>query len=172
MAIRRVAPAELEAALRRGAPALDVRSSPEHHAERIEGATLSPPCALERRAAGLDRAAPVYVFCARGPRSERAARRLEASGFRDVRVLEGGLAAWVSAGLPTLRDASGWTLERQVRLVAGSLVVAGVGLGWVAHPAFLALSAFVGLGLVFSAVTNTCGMASVLMRMPWNNRAD
>ena len=59
-------------------------------------------------------------------------------------------------------------LERQVRIAAGSLVVLGALLGWLVHPAFVGLSAFVGAGLVFAGVTDTCGMGMVLARMPWN----
>jgi hypothetical protein len=60
------------------------------------------------------------------------------------------------------------SLERQVRIAAGSLVLIGIALGWFVHPYFIGLSAFVGAGLVFAGVTDTCGMGMILARMPWN----
>lgn len=82
--------------------------------------------------------------------------------------VEGGTLAWEGAGLPVVRGRRVISLERQVRIAAGALVVAGVLLGWLVHPAFLGLSAFVGAGLVFAGVTDTCGMGLLLARMPWN----
>jgi hypothetical protein len=89
-----------------------------------------------------------------------------------VRIVEGGIQAWVAAGYPVERGTSRvWSLERQVRFAAGTGVLVGVGLAWVVHPWFIALAAFVGAGLVFSAVTDTCGMALMLARMPWNQQS-
>jgi hypothetical protein len=88
-----------------------------------------------------------------------------------VRIVEGELQAWVAAGYPVERGTSRvWSLERQVRFAAGTGVLLGVGLAWMAHPWFIALTAFIGAGLVFSTVTDTCGMALMLARMPWNQR--
>ena len=53
------------------------------------------------------------------------------------------------------------SLERQVRIAAGSLVLTGVLLGWLVHPAFFGLSAFVG-AVFFAGVTDTCGMGMLL----------
>ena len=63
------------------------------------------------------------------------------------------------------------SLERQVRIAAGSLVLLGVALGLLVHPAFIGLAAFVGAGLVFAGVTDWCGMGLLLARMPWNQTA-
>jgi hypothetical protein len=52
------------------------------------------------------------------------------------------------------------------------LVVIGVGLSFAIHPYFIGLSAFVGVGLIFAAVTDTCGMAMILARMPWNRQKE
>ena len=82
--------------------------------------------------------------------------------------VEGGTLAWEQAGLPVVRGKKAMSLERQVRIAAGSLVVLGTALGAFVHPGFLGLSAFVGAGLVFAGVTDTCGMGMVLARMPWN----
>ena len=78
----------------------------------------------------------------------------------------------MEAGLPVVRGKKAISLERQVRIAAGSLVLLGVLLGWLVHPAFIGLSAFVGAGLVFAGVTDTCGMGMMLARMPWNQVKD
>ena len=57
-------------------------------------------------------------------------------------------------------------------LALAVLVLAGLLLGWLVHPAFLGLSAFVGAGLVFAGITDTCGMGMMLARMPWNQVKD
>ena len=74
------------------------------------------------------------------------------------------------AGLPVVRGKKAVSLERQVRIAAGSLVVIGVALGLLVHPVLFGLSGFVGAGLVFAGVTDTCGMGMMLARMPWNRR--
>jgi rhodanese-related sulfurtransferase len=167
---RNVAPAELQSQIARGErPQLvDVREHPEFAAGRIAGARLLPLGELERRAAGLDRTRPVVCLCRSGKRSAQAAERLVALGFPHVQQLEGGLVAWEQAGLPVEKDAHApWALERQVRFAAGLLMLAGLGLGLI-WPVAVALSWFVGVGLVFAAVTDWCGMGLLLAKMPWN----
>jgi hypothetical protein len=93
---------------------------------------------------------------------------LIAAGHSNVINVEGGTSAWAEDGLPVVRGKKAVSLERQVRITAGSLVLLGVILGWLLHPAFLILSAFVAAGLIFSGVTDTCGMGMMLARMPWN----
>ena len=152
-----------------GCVLLDVREYPEYAAGRIRGARLVPLGELERRAGEVDRSRPVYVVCRTGRRSAEARRRLKALGFADVRNVSGGMEAWERAGMAVERDARPpWSLERQVRFVAGSLVLLGVLLGaFVAQP-FVWLAGFVGAGLVFAAVTDTCAMGMLLARLPWN----
>jgi hypothetical protein len=90
-------------------------------------------------------------------------------GFSDIHVIDGGMIAWSGANLPIIRGESKvWSLERQVRFAAGLLAVTGVVLGALISPYLYLLSAFVGGGLMFSALTDTCGMGMVLARMPWN----
>jgi rhodanese-related sulfurtransferase len=87
----------------------------------------------------------------------------------DVVNVEGGTLAWEAAGLPLVHGArKAISLERQVRIAAGFLVLVGAVLAMVVHPYFAGLSAFIGAGLMFSGITDTCGMAMVLARMPWN----
>lgn len=145
---------------------LDVRTPAEFRSVHAEGATSVPLDRLDAAAAGT--AKPVYLICEAGPRSEKGAEKLRAAGVADVIVVDGGTKAWEAAGLPVVRGAPSMSLFRQVRIVAGTLVLIGVGLGWFVHPAGYGLSAFVGAGLVFSGVTDSCGMAWCLGRMPWN----
>lgn len=165
-------PPRAREALARGAQLADVRERAEWDAERLEGAVLVPMSGLPGSASALDKARPVLTLCTAGVRAAKAAELLEAQGFRDVAVVAGGLDAWKAAGLPVvLGRAGGWTLERQVRLGAGLLTLAGAALGWLVHPGFYGLCAFVGAGLSFAALTGRCGMAFVLLRMPWNRSA-
>jgi rhodanese-related sulfurtransferase len=110
----------------------------------------------------------VYFLCASGQRSVMACDRARKAGFSNVSAIEGGLGAWQQAGLPITRGAPGLSLERQVRIAAGFLVLLGIGLGFGVHPGWLGLSAFVGAGLVLAGITDRCGMALLLGHLPWN----
>lgn len=148
---------------------IDVREFPEFASERVARARLMPLSNFEKHAADIDRSKPVYLMCRSGNRAKQAAEKLITKGFTDVHVVEGGMTAWASANLLVIRGESKvWSLERQVRFAAGSLVVLGVLLTIFVNSYFVILSAFVGAGLVFAAVTDTCGMAMMLARMPWN----
>lgn len=171
----RLAPADLRRRLEAGDPLqlVDVREAPEFAAGRIAGARLIPQGGLAGRAAELDRARPVVLVCRSGRRSEQAREGLAALGFTQVACLDGGLMAWEAAGLPVERDAHApWSLERQVRVAAGALVLLGAGLGFLVHPGFFGLSAFVGAGLVYAGVTDWCGMGLLIAKAPWNRRRE
>jgi len=162
-----VSPEEVQARRAAGPVALiDVRTPAEYRELHAEGATLLPLEQLD--AAALGPAAPVYLICQTGPRAFMAAERLKAAGRADVVVVDGGTERWAAAGLPVVRGRKTWSMFRQVRLVAGALVLLGVTLGWTLHPGFYGLAAFVGAGLLFSGLTDFCGMALVLARCPWN----
>ena len=94
--------------------------------------------------------------------------KMEATGFEKMVNVEGGTSAWLDANLPAVKGKKAMSLERQVRIAAGSLVVVGVALGHFVAPGWFGLSAFVGAGLVFAGVTDTCGMGMLIARMPWN----
>jgi rhodanese-related sulfurtransferase len=111
-----------------------------------------------------------YIFCKSGSRAQLAAEKLSVAGIDNLYVVEGGVDAWAAAGLPVNKGRNVVSLERQVRITAGFFVLTGVLLGFYVNPAWLALSGFVGVGLMLSGITNTCGMALILARMPWNNR--
>lgn len=114
---------------------------------------------------------PVYLLCRSGQRATKAAEKFEKAGFTQPVVVEGGMLAWIEANLEVARSAvKVISLERQVRIVAGSLVFIGVLLGWFVSHWFFILSGFVGAGLVFAGITDFCGMGLLLARMPWNRR--
>ncbi len=148
---------------------IDVREFSEFNSERIADAQLMPLSNFEKHAAEIDHSKPVYLMCRSGNRAKQAAEKLSAKGFTDIHVIEGGMTAWAGAALPVVKGESKvWSLERQVRFTAGLLVVIGIVLGFVVSPYLFILSGFVGAGLVFAAVTDTCGMGMALARMPWN----
>lgn len=154
---------------------IDVRTPVEYAEVHVPQARLEPldkldPAALAN-AGTASKDKPVYLLCRSGQRATKAAEKFAAEGFQQPVVVEGGTLAWISAGLPVNRSqVKVISLERQVRIVAGSLVFIGVVLGWFVHPAFVWLSGFVGAGLVFAGITDFCGMGLLLAKAPWNQR--
>lgn len=162
MAIVTASPKDVFALRSKGPVTLiDVRTPAEFREIHAEGATSMPLDRLDPSA--FAPGAPVYLICKSDERSRMAAAKVP-----DAVVVEGGTVAWEKSGLPVVRGKKTWALERQVRLVAGLLVLIGVALGWFVHPYLFGLAAFVGAGLTFSGLTNFCGMGLLLARMPWN----
>ncbi|TAJ38181.1 MAG: DUF2892 domain-containing protein [Reyranella sp.] len=150
-----------------GAVLVDIREADERAREHVPGTrhhALSKLSTIDTAGAKA-----VIFHCRSGARTAANAARLAGAAGCDAYVLEGGIDAWKKAGLPVTTDTrQPIEIMRQVQITAGSLVVLGVALGiWIA-PAFLALSAFVGAGLVFAGVSGWCGMARLLGLMPWN----
>jgi rhodanese-related sulfurtransferase len=127
---------------------------------------LDPHSIMQARNGSSDK--PLYLICQAGGRSQKACEAFQQAGHHNVVSVAGGTQACVQAGLPVVRGKKAISLERQVRIAAGSLVVTGVTLGFLVHPGFFGLSGFVGAGLVFAGITDTCGMGMLLARMPWN----
>lgn len=177
MSVPTITPKELEGLRRQGrlVELIDVRTPAEFREVHAEPArlvpldALNPKSIIEARNGAEDE--PLYIICRSGSRGRQACEKFQAAGFTRVVNVEGGTLAWEQAGLPVVRGKRSISLERQVRIAAGSLVVIGTALGAFVHPALLVLPAFVGAGLVFAGVTDTCGMGMMLARMPWN-RAD
>ena len=151
---------------------IDVRTPVEFREVHVEVARnvpldqLDPAAAMQARNGSANE--PLYVICRSGSRGQQACEKFLKAGFSNVVNIEGGTLACVEAGLPVVRGKKAISLERQVRIAAGSLVLLGSGLGAFVNPAFIGLSAFVGAGLMFSGITDTCGMGMLLARMPWN----
>lgn len=152
---------------------IDVRESSEVSADGLAPGAVLAPLSNDVAAAGLlDPRKPLYILCRSGARSVKAAALLEARGFTDVRVVGGGMDAWGAAGYPIVRKGpSTWSMERQVRFTVSLVLLGSFLLGRWAHPYFFILIPLVAGGLLFSAVTDTCGMAAVLAFLPWNRRA-
>ena len=152
-----------------GTTVIDVRTGVEFDGEHVPGSRLIPLQHLTER---LDEVratpAPRLLLCRTGSRAEMAREALEKHHVGGLTVVEGGIDAYVRAGGEVERGRERMSLERQVRITAGSLVLLGVVLAWALHPAFVGLSAFVGAGLVFAGVTDWCGMGLLLARAPWN----
>jgi rhodanese-related sulfurtransferase len=153
---------------------LDVRTPVEFREVHVAFARNVPLDRLDPAAIAAARSGspeePLYVICRSGARGEQACAKLAAAGVSVVNV-EGGTSAWLAAGLPVVRGQKAISLERQVRIAAGFLTLLGALLALTVHPYFAGLSAFIGAGLMFAGITDTCGMAMVLARMPWNQVA-
>ena len=173
MAVETVTAAEFKERIAQGerCEVIDVRTPVEFREVHIPFARNIPLDRIDPAQIMADRQdhadEPLYLVCRSGSRGEKACEQFLAQGFRDVVNVAGGTQAWVQAGGEVVRGKKAMSLERQVRIAAGLLVLLGIGLSYFS-PWFLALSAFVGAGLVFAGVTDTCGMAMLLARMPWN----
>ena len=170
-ALKTISPDRAAELMRQGAVLVDVREADEHARERIPGARhypLSRPEAQNPARPGDE----VLIFhCRSGARTRANANRLAASTGCEAYILEGGIDAWKKAGLPVALDRrQPIEIMRQVQIAAGSLILIGVLLGYLANPLFFLLSGFVGAGLTVAGVTGFCGMARLLAVMPWNRR--
>ena len=175
--MKTITPAELNRRLQAGEKLhlLDVRTPAEHAEIHVPGVHLVPLDRLDPAelvgVKGFAKDQPVLVFCRSGGRAKMAAEQLEKSGFEDCEVVEGGTMAWAEAGLPVNRGTSGvMSLERQVRIAAGAIVLAGALLAQFVSPGFLWVSGFVGAGLIFAGLTDTCAMGMLIAKLPWNQR--
>lgn len=170
--IQSISPRELADRKQRGEAInlIDVRTPVEYrevHAEIARNVPLdqlNPTDVL----AGHNPEEPLYVICRSGSRASKAGEAIVAAGFHNVVNVEGGTQAWDAAGLPVVRGKKAISLERQVRIVAGLLALTGALLGYFVNIHFVWLSAFIGAGLTFAGVTDTCGMGMMLAKMPWN----
>ena len=160
--------------LHQGAPfqVLDVRTPAEFESVHIPGSYNLPLDQLGAHRGVLGAGTrPLVLVCRSGNRAREAQVLLHSAGREALEILEGGLIAWEQAGLPVERGQQRWSMERQVRGVAGSLVLAGALGGLFVWRPLGALAAFVGGGLLYSALTDTCGMAALLGRLPHNRGA-
>ena len=169
-----VTPLDLSARIAKGeVTVLDVRTPGEYQAASIADSAHLPldqlPAHSPRIAGEL--AQPVALVCGSGKRAQKAAELLAKDGARDLLVLDGGITAWQAAGHPVEQGQGKWALERQVRLVAGGLVLGGV-LASLRFPKARFLSGAVGGGLTFAAISNTCAMGSALLKLPYNKTPD
>jgi rhodanese-related sulfurtransferase len=167
-----IQPQELHSLLTSERPIMliDVRSPAEYAGGHIPGARNMPLGAFTAEQI-ISQAAEreIVAVCQSGARASRCYADLENAGARGLKNLSGGTQAWIAAGFPIESSSKAMiSIERQVRMGAGFLVLLGLSLGVLVAPIFLVLSAFVGAGLIFAGATDWCGMALLLARMPWN----
>jgi len=154
---------------------IDVRTAAEYRAGHVSGAKLIPLdefnadilAEIETHSV-VDYEEPVYLTCHAGQRAEQAALRLIDAGFQNVSVVEGGTLAWQKAGLPMNRCGNAISLERQVQITIGVLLVLKVIFGFTVHELFFAAIPFIGAGLIFAGLSNWCGLSRLIAVLPWN----
>lgn len=175
--MKTITPAQLQSRIQYGEKLhlLDVRTPAEHAEVHVPGVHLAPLDRLDpvqlAGEQGFAKDQPIFVLCRSGSRAKQAAEKLEKDGFRECHVVEGGTLAWAEAGLPVNRGTSKvMSLERQVRIAAGAIVLCGVLLAHFVNPALMWLSGFVGAGLIFAGITDTCAMGMLISKLPWNQR--
>lgn len=178
MSISTVQPQELHQLRQSGQSIhlVDVRTPVEFQALHAEGASnhpldqLDPAAIMQARNGSAEQ--PLYLICQMGGRSMQACQKFVAQGFANVVNVEGGTMLWEQQGLPVTKgEKQVMAMDRQVRIAAGSFVVLGTVLAVMLPEAVwlgLGVAFLIGAGLIYSGATNTCGMASVLAKMPWN----
>jgi rhodanese-related sulfurtransferase len=172
MNISLISPEELNRELKEQADSIliDVRTPAEFSSQHIFEAKNYPLHSKELRTfieTQKESNKTIYVTCQSGVRAETACEELSKYNIK-FKNLEGGMSAWAKEKLPVIEGKKTISIERQVRIAAGALVVLGVILSFSGYPNATLVSGFVGAGLVFAGITNTCGMARVLSFMPWN----
>ena len=171
-----ISPSMLDDLRRRGEKLtlIDVRTPAEFGEVHVDFAHNIPLDRLDSKAVeAIASAGPVYVICKSGARSQKACEQLVAAGLEHVVSVAGGTTACVDAGLPVVRGRKVMSLERQVRIAAGSLVATGAALAALAPDPLwqtigVGIAAFIGCGLMFAGITDTCGMGMLIAKMPWN----
>jgi rhodanese-related sulfurtransferase len=153
---------------------IDVRTPAEFGEVHVDFAHNIPLDRLNpAEVAAIRGQGPVYFVCKSGGRSQKACEKMLEAGLEDVVSVEGGTAACEAAGVPVVRGRRVMSLERQVRIAAGGLVAIGTAVAAFGPDPFwqrigLGLAGFIGSGLVFAGLTDTCGMAMLIAKMPWN----
>lgn len=158
---------------------VDVRTPAEYRSGHATGAISIPldelnPDSLNEQLgdAMAGRESPLFLACQSGLRAEQAAQRLQNAGFRNLYLVDGGTEAWQKAGLPMQRCGHAISLERQVQIAIGALLMLKVFFGFTLHELFFAAIPLIGAGLVVAGMTRWCGMARLIAMMPWNRGTD
>ena len=149
---------------------LDVRETDEYAQGHIASSVLLPLSQVSPGVVGrmLGGQRSCIVVCKAGMRAQKAAQILAGAGIQSISVLEGGMDAWIGAGLPVKAGSEGISIQSQTRTIAGAMVLAGALLGLYVDKNWTYLSAFAGCGLILAGLTGWCGMSLLLSKMPWN----
>lgn len=152
---------------------VDVREAGEYANEHIPGARCVPLSRFNLDELQPNPNQPLVLYCQSGNRSARAAQQLAVAGVTPIHELKHGIMAWKNAGYALAKEPGApMSLFRQVQIVAGFLITLGVGIGLTLTPWGFALTGFVGLGLMFAGITNTCALGMLLAKLPYNRRAN
>ena len=157
----------------KGLRLIDVRTPAEYDECHIEGAELHPLDRFdaEKVKSGDPEGSQTILVCKSGKRATEACKKLHAAGCTGATILTGGVEAWDTEGYAVKRSGRKViSLERQVRIAAGALALTGAILGFAVIPLWHILPGFIGTGLLFAGLTDTCGMGMMLAKMPWNQR--
>jgi glyoxylase-like metal-dependent hydrolase (beta-lactamase superfamily II) len=150
---------------------LDVRSVLEFSQVHIKDALNIPIDMIMAKIDDLSKSGQKFiVLCRTGNRSPMAADMLIQSGIQGVKVMQGGITRWQKQKLPVIKGVGGMSIERQVRLVAGSLVLLGILLTLFVNGGFIFIPIVVSCGLIFAGLTDLCFMSMLLMKLPYNKR--
>jgi rhodanese-related sulfurtransferase len=177
MTHKRIHPIDLISQKNAGMCIVDVRTAAEVKASSLPDCVHIPLHELttERLHAEINKhrknGAQIYLLCQSGQRAQIAADQLKGTLNAELYIVEGGMNAVQQSNIPlapTTNVRAVISLERQVRIAAGFLVFSGVLLGMLVNPSFYFLAGFVGAGLLFAGITNTCAMGMLIARMPWN----
>ena len=164
---------------------IDVRTEDEHRGKSLKikhqhiAIDKANPFNFAAKCKDIDKSSEIYVLCKGGTRAKIAAEQLISKGFNNVSVVEGGIIACENCGLEIegfenskanycQSFKSPISLERQVRIVAGGIAFFGAFLALTISSKFALIPLFVGGGLVFAGITDSCAMALLLMKAPWN----
>jgi rhodanese-related sulfurtransferase len=172
--MNQVTPKQAHERLHHGEAAIliDVRTPAEFGAVHAEGARNCPldqlrPEQLRAECGASDSA--LFLLCKSGARASRACQALQDAGLSNAFIVSGGTDAWVAEGLPVVRGTRAvLSLERQTRIAIGTVVLLGVALGLLVDPRWSLIAGFAGAGLVFAGLTDSCLMAMMIAKMPWN----
>ncbi len=152
---------------------VDIREPSEYAREHIPGSRNVPLSKLNKTDFSTEKNKMAIFHCRLGNRTRSAQIALLATGFKEIYCMEGGIEQWKRCNLPTEIDRHApIDIMRQVQIIAGTLVLIGIALAYTVSSSFIFLSGFVGLGLLIAGTTGFCGMAKLLMVLPWNKEKD
>ncbi len=154
---------------------IDVREPDEYHTEHMTESQLIPLGQITVNKLPTQ-SGPIVIHCQRGKRSAQACEKLLTENPNlELYSLEGGINAWHDAGLytkcGTAPGTTGISLDRQVQITTGSLILLGIGLGFLLHPGFFGLAGIIGAGLLFSGLSGSCYLKQGLSHLPWNKKS-
>lgn len=168
--IEQISPGKLQSMLGEDSKSiqlLDVRTPLEFDSVHLSEAKNLPLSELTQKDPGIEKDRPLVIICRSGTRAGRAATLLSSYGFNSL-VLEGGMLAWQKSRFPVIEGKKRLSLERQVQLTIGLILLTSVLSGFLFSKYFFILPAFIGAGLTFAGLTGNCGLAILLARAPWN----